>query len=53
MTLGRVALLVAVVFIGVDGSPVTQAPVPGSWPNMLTPQLAPKARRPAGNLQAL
>jgi hypothetical protein len=41
MTLGRVALLVAVVFIGVDGSPATQAPIPEPLPNVSTPQPAP------------
>lgn len=41
MRLGRIALLVAVVFIGVDGSPVTEAPNPGTGPNVSTPQPAP------------
>jgi hypothetical protein len=29
------------VFIGVDGSPVTQAPIPGPWRNVSTPQPTP------------
>jgi hypothetical protein len=41
MRLGRIALLVAVVFMGLDGSPVTQAPIPEASPNASTPQPAP------------
>jgi Skp family chaperone for outer membrane proteins len=41
MMLGRAALLVAVVFIGINGSPVTQAPTAGPWPNVSTPQPTP------------
>jgi hypothetical protein len=36
MRLGRIALLVAVLFIGVDGSPSTDTPL-GLWPNTPTP----------------
>jgi hypothetical protein len=41
MRLGRITLLVAVVFIGVDGSPVTQVANPGTSPNVSRPQPAP------------